>query len=155
MKLLMVIGLTGLISFAIIPSRPPIKGPSVSPNSNGHLNETVAVIMSGVVILQIIGMSRRRKTRIELQGDQIRFYGAKESAYIEESLRNVENLTIRIKGGAIGIASWRRVDFKSGKSIIFDGQVERAEELEDLIAQRSGKQFLRWLTGEAYQKPSA
>jgi hypothetical protein len=106
-----------------------------------------------LISVRVFNALNRRKIRIEVQGDQIRYFTGKETTSIEQSLRNVETLTIRIKGGAIGIASWRRIDFKDGQSIIFDGQVDHVEMLEDLLTERSGKQFLRWLTGEAYQKP--
>ncbi len=122
------------------------------------INPTIAssiviIILILIQLVRIVVFLKKSSFRIEIQGDQIRFFPGQPTPKIEESLRNVENLTIRIKGGVIGIASWRRIDFKGGESIIFDGQVEEVEKLEDLLTERSGKQFLRWLTGEAYQKP--
>ena len=120
-----------------------------------HLNYFIALDIGLVILLaaKIRSAKIRSNTFISIKGDTFRYGRGIESKTVVESLRNVETLTIRIKGGAIGIASWRRIDFKGGQSIIFDGQVERVEELEDLLTERSGKQFLRWLTGEAYQKP--
>ena len=124
-----------------------------------HRDRSAAIAVTVIVLLllaaRIFVLVKRSGSRIEVQGDQIRFFTGQATPKIEQSLRNVENLTIRIKGGAVGIASWRRIDFKGGESIIFDGQVEGVEKLEDLLTERSGKQFLRWLTGEAYQKPKA
>ena len=122
------------------------------------INPTIAssiviIILIVIQLVRIVVFLKKSSFRIEIQGDQIRFFTGQPTPKIEESLRNVENLTIRIKGGVIGIASWRRIDFKGGESIIFDGQVEGVEKLEDLLTERSGKKFLRWLTGEAYQKP--
>lgn len=153
MQSIVVLLLLALIGFGLFVSQPP------SPNfvgfqDNSRTYRIIVAALGGVVVIRLFSMNHRRKTRIEVQGDQIRLFSPKGQPEIEQSLRNIENLTIRIKGGAIGIASWRRIDFKDGKSIIFDGQVENVEKLEDLLTERSGKQFLRWLTGEAYQKPT-
>lgn len=125
----------------------------IKPSRSTAIEVTVIVLV--LLAARIFVLVKRSGSRIEIQGDQIRFYSGLSTPKIEQSLRNVENLTIRIKGGAVGIASWRRIDFKGGESIIFDGQVEGVEKLEDLLTERSGKQFLRWLTDEAYQKPKA
>ena len=153
-KLFTLIMLFGLIGFDLLLYRAEFHGVAIRPSEERKYQVILLALVIWVVIVLAI-MIRRRKTRIEVQGDKIRLYTDNIAPKVEQSFRNVASLTIRIKGGAIGIASWRRIDFVNGESIIFDGQVVAVEKLEDLITERSGKQFLRWLTGEAYQKPKA